>query len=203
MLSPNRDDSALWDLRLGQKRFAVDIPIIPLTRERARQVDDSATALELEQFRGGDGSLGWLGGNTRLDVSYFASSLATRVSTLTVKDLKDMNKAIRHAQLHAEVELRIQPVKQVHPLIPTLLTFGDSSLAGEWDSDEEEDTATFNGAIVCAADHKELIEQYGDGPICVNPMSWRAGKASRSVVSTFGAESLVIVKASVMSMRAS
>lgn len=154
-----------------------------------------ATEKEIETFRMAVGSLLWLAGNTRPDLSYFASSLASRISTLCVRNLGTADKAIRQAHQHADTVLIVKKLKQTNSMVPTVLCFGDSSLLGERDEDEDADTQTQQGVVIVSCDEITYIEELKIGFINMNLLYWRSAHAARVVVSTFGSESLALVEA--------
>jgi len=186
-----------WFLRLSQQRYALAIVRLVVTRLRSKDLDALATEEEVELFRIAVGCLTWLAGNTRPDLSYYASTLASRISKLSVRYLKVADKAVLQAHKHSDVELKLYFLGQKHPLIPTLVAFGDSSLAGECesendDSEPEDDTATQQGLIICACREISKIEDLGKGFLQLNFLFYRSCKCPRSVVSTFGAEIIAL-----------
>jgi len=63
------------------------------------------------------------------------------------------------------------------------------------DSEPEDDTGTQQGLIVCACRDVSSIERLGDGFLVLNPLYWRSAKCPRAVVSTFGAEIIILQEA--------
>jgi hypothetical protein len=193
----SRKGNAPWGIRLSQKRYALTIARLVVSRARGRDLDVAATEEELELFRAAVGCLTWLAANTRPDLAFYSSSLASRIASLTVRHLKVADKAVRQAHDHAGVEVYLQHLNCKESLLPTLVAFGDSSLAGEPEtdcdgSDNEGDTGTQQGLIICACPDVSSIERLGDKFLPLNPLYWRSAKCPRSVISTFGAEIIIL-----------
>ena len=91
-----------------QTEFAVEMTEVPLDSAVKEMRDDLAYETEIHAFRGVSGSISWLAGQTRPDVSCRVSQLQQIVQQPTVAQVCDSNMVVRRAYQHADLGLNIR-----------------------------------------------------------------------------------------------
>lgn len=159
---------------LQQKSYQNNMQSIPI--EKCRQADKSApiNTIEKEQLQSKIGQILWMARQSRPDVIFEASYLASSLKTATVQTLIDANKVIKNLKSE-NVSLKFQylgPNDNVK-----LLMFSDSSLGNLPDG------GTQGGHFIA------LVGENG----IISPLTWTSKRTRRIVRSTLAAETLAMV----------
>ena len=136
--------------------------------------DDLADKAEIHAFRGVSGSISWLAGQTRPDVSCEVSQLQQTLPQPTVAQVCGSSMVVRRVHQHADLGLKIRRV----PVQNMMLLHVDASL-------DTGGLVGLQGGYICGVTDKSLLEGC-DVPW--SPMAWRSFKMSRTVPSSLGAE---------------
>ena len=121
---------------------------ISIERGRRSQPDSPVTEEERQKARGAIGSIAWAAKEGRPDLAAPASILASRMKSMKVKDMVEINKAIQNAKAKRDLTLRYFPIP------PDRLGWGtvtDASWANHEDS-------TSQGAVAIVAFDKKFLE---------------------------------------------
>ena len=108
-------------IRVGMAKFIEErlrFIAIPKGRRSQPESDADATAQEVSTARGAIGSLAWLAKEGRPHLAGAASMLASKLTTLKVKDMLDITRSIASAKASRDLELRF------HPIPPESLCWG-------------------------------------------------------------------------------
>lgn len=86
-------------ISLGQDGF-IDgrLENIPLDKQRAKQLDERANPEELSNYRSAVGSLQWLAGQSRPDISFEVNQLQKRTRDLRIFDIHRANRCIKEVR---------------------------------------------------------------------------------------------------------
>ena len=135
--------------------------------------DDLADKAEIHAFRGVSGSISWLAGQTRPDVSCQVSQLQHTLSQPTVAQVCGSSMVMR--RVHADLGLKIRrvPVQNMMLLLDVDASLNTGGLVA------------LQGGYICGVTDKSLLEGC-DAPW--SPMARRSFKMSRTVPSSLGAE---------------
>ena len=168
----NKDNK---DIMITQTEFAVKIKKVPIAPARKKMRDDFADKAEIHAFRGVSGSITWLAGQTRPDVSCQVSQLQQTLPQPTVAQVCGSNLVVRRVHQHADLGLKIRrkPVRNKMLLLHVDASLNTGGLVGS------------QGGYICGVTDKSLLEGC-DAPW--SPMAWRSSKMSRTVPSSLGAE---------------
>ena len=85
----------MLEIMITQTEFAVKITQVPISLARKKMGDDPADKAEIHAFRGVSGSIGWLAGQTRPDVSCQVSQLQQTLLQPTVAQVCSSNMVVR------------------------------------------------------------------------------------------------------------
>ena len=90
----------------------VEERMAPISIERGRrsQPDSPVTEEERQKARGAIGSIAWAAKEGRPDLAAPASILASRMKTMKVKDLVEINRAIQNAKAKRDLTLKYFPI---------------------------------------------------------------------------------------------
>ena len=91
------------DMVISQTEFAVKIAKVPMSPVRKKMRDDPADKAEIHAFRGVSGSIGWLAGQTRRDVSCQVSQLQQTLPQPTVAQVCASSMVVRRVHQHARL----------------------------------------------------------------------------------------------------
>ena len=148
-----------------------------IPKDRRSQPEADATVQEVSTARGAIGSLAWLAKEGRPDLAGAASMLASKLTTLKVKDMIDINRSIASAKASRDLELKFLPIP------PEDLCWGcvtDASWANHKD-----------GSTAVIAFHRDLMT--GKRAPCTI-IWWKSGKLRRKVNSTLAAEAQALLR---------
>ncbi|CAE6919208.1 unnamed protein product [Symbiodinium sp. KB8] len=169
-------------LKVDMAKF-VEERLAPLTLERGRKSkpDEPATEDERQRARGLLGSLAWLAKEGRPDVAGATSMLASRVGSLKVRDLIELNRAVEETKKLRDLTLCSYPIK------PQDLGWGaitDASWANHSDGSSQ-------GALAIIAFDRAILD--GRRAPC-SLIWWKSAKLKRKVGSTLAAETQSLLK---------
>ncbi|OLP78508.1 Retrovirus-related Pol polyprotein from transposon TNT 1-94 [Symbiodinium microadriaticum] len=161
----------------------VEERLAPLNLERGRKSkpEDPVTEEEKQRARGLLGSMAWLAKEGRPDVAGATSMLASRMGSLKVKDLVELNKAVEEAKKLRDLALCFYPIP------PEQLGWGaitDASWANHADGSSQ-------GALAVVAFDRALLA--GQRAAC-SLIWWKSAKLRRKVGSTLAAETQSLLK---------
>jgi len=160
---------------LNQNRYAENITRIQIDQERAREKENDLTNDEMTLLRSKIGQLLWLAHQSRPDILFDVTVLASNVTKSKIKDLFTANKLINKAKSQ-KLSLKFQPLNsenQCH-----LLVFSDAALGNLPDGGSQ------GGYIIF------LAEKEGK---CI-PIWWNSKRIRRIVRSTLAAETLAMAE---------
>ncbi|CAE7806642.1 GIP, partial [Symbiodinium necroappetens] len=169
-------------LKVDMAKF-VEERLAPLTLERGRKSkpDEPVTEDERQRARGLLGSLAWLAKEGRPDVAGATSMLASRIGSLKVRDLIELNRAVEEAKKLRDLTLCFYPIK------PQDLGWGaitDASWANHSDGSSQ-------GALAIIAFDRAILD--GRRAPC-SLIWWKSAKLKRKVGSTLAAETQSLLK---------
>ena len=169
-------------LKVDMAKF-VEERLAPLNLERGRKSkpEDPVTEEEKQRARGLLGSMAWLAKEGRPDVAGATSMLASRMGSLKVKDLVELNKAVEEAKKLRDLALCFYPIP------PEQLGWGaitDASWANHADGSSQ-------GALAVVAFDRALLA--GKRAAC-SLIWWKSAKLRRKVGSTLAAETQSLLK---------
>ena len=168
----NKDNK---EIMITQTEFAVKITEVPMSPSSKKMRDDFADKPEIHAFRGVSGSICWLAGQTRPDVSCQVSHLQQTLPQPTVAQVCGSNLVVSRVHQHADLGHKIRriPVHNMMLLLHVDASLNTGGLLGS------------QGGKICGVTDKSLLEGC-DAPW--SPMAWRSFKMSRTVPSSLGAE---------------
>lgn len=158
---------------LDQLGYINEIKPIPLSEVRRLNKDDEVTESERTQLRSIIGKLNWVTTQTRPDLSFEVSRLASKVNKAKVHNIVEINKVVKKAKSE-EVVLRfpkLKNIKECKIIVYSDASFGNAEAGGS------------QGAhLIFLAD-----SEYNSAII-----SWSSTRMKRVVRSTLSAETLAL-----------
>ena len=155
------------DIFLTQNKYAAEMNIMNIEKERVLNKDDLVTEKERSQMRSKVGQILWIARQTKPNVMFDASLLASLTRAAKVKDLIEVNKVIRKIKTE-EAKLKFQPLDGEKVLV----VYTDASL-GNVDQGGSQ-----GGYFICLM-----------GSDCrISPLCWNSKRIRRVVRSTLAAE---------------
>ena len=174
------------NIHITQAKAIKAVEVIPITAERKKNPEDTASEEELSHFRSTNGQLQWLAHRSRPDIAFEQNRLAQCTSDLRVKDLIDANKLAEYVKENIEHGLVFRK-GAVDIKTATVLAYGDSSFAN---MPGEKSQA---GAVLCLTNKpREVADGNFDKQI---PLVWASFRCKRTVRSTLAAEAYSISEA--------
>ena len=110
MLKVYVQNKATKEIVISQTEFAVKIVKIPTSAARKKMREDLADEAEIHAFRGASGSVSWLAGQTRPDVSCQVSQLQQTLPPPTVAQVCASSMVHRRVHQHLDLGLKIRRV---------------------------------------------------------------------------------------------
>ena len=152
---------------MTQDQYASEVNIMNIEKERSLDKEEPVTEKERSEMRSKVGQILWVARQTRPDVIFDASSLASRIKDAKVKDLLEANKVIKRIKTE-KVKLKFQHLTGEKVLIVyTDASLGNMDLGGSQ-----------GGYFIC------LRGESGD----ITPLCWNSKRIRRVVRSTLAAE---------------
>ena len=102
-------------LRVSQKKYALGLQKIHLSRERRRQKDAPVTEDERGALRACVGRIAWLARNTRPDLCFGLQQIQQNVERATVTDLLAVNTLIGRALKDASLHMNFRGLRARRP----------------------------------------------------------------------------------------
>ena len=103
----NKDNK---EVMITQTEFVVTITKVPMSPARKKMRDDLADKAEIHAFRGVSGSISWLAGQTRPDVSFQVTQLQQTLLQPTVSQVCGSSMVVRRVHQHADLVLKIRRI---------------------------------------------------------------------------------------------
>lgn len=160
-------------IMLQQTEYINNLSPIPLEKCRLLEQSGPLSRSEYEACRSKIGQLLWVARQTRPDVMYDVSSLASMMKHATVKTIVDINKVIRKLK-SSSIGLKFQYLGRTESL--EMVIFSDSSLGNLPDG------GTQGGHLVL------LMGEDGR----FSPLTWQSKRIRRIVRSTLAGETLAL-----------
>ena len=160
-----------------QEVFSNNLQTAPVPRYRATTPEAELNHTERVEFRSGVGSLQWLCGQTRPDLS--AATSLSQAKPTRIKNLLEVNRVLRDAKKSKDAALTFVPIDFRRAY---LVCFSDSSWANV------EQTSSQAGFLLWLADH-DVMEQKGG---TANLIDWRSHRIRRVCRSTLAAETMAM-----------
>lgn len=161
------------NILLSQKHYANSIQPIQISKNRASQKDSKLDTTELDIMRSRIGQILWVANQTRPDVSFDASTLASAFKNGTVANILETNKVIRKVQSE-NVCLKFQQLGGDSSV--KLVIYSDASLGNLSDGGSQ------GGYFIILTGDNGLF----------SPIAWQSKKIRRVVRSTLSAEALAL-----------
>ncbi|CAE7250405.1 TY5A [Symbiodinium natans] len=163
-------------ITLDQASYINEVPATKVKLEESVPLHDNPELIT--EFRSGIGSLQWLAGTTRGDVSADTSLLQKSPKELTVADLKEVNSVLRYIRATSEASIKIVPL-DLEKLI--FVTYGDSGFANAPNNKSQ-------GGLVVTATDKEALGQTRAASL----LDWKSYRHQRILRSTLAAEAAAL-----------
>eukprot|EP00913_Durusdinium_trenchii_P035579 g33295.t1 len=146
----------------------------PVTLEKGRSSlkKEPATEREKSEARATCGALNWLSKEGRPDAAGPSSLMASKLSRLTVEDIKQLNSVVKDLKEHSKLSLMIQPLRKMKLSVVTDASYANNGFHSQ------------GGHLVIA--HESCWRDGVAAP--TNILSWRSAKLQRVVNSTMAAE---------------
>ena len=163
------------EIMISQTEFAAKIVKIPVSAARKKMREDLADKAEIHAFRGVSGSVSWLAGQTRPDVSCQVSQLQQTLPQPTVAQVCASSMVVRRVHQHSDLGLKIRrvPVQDMKLLLHVDASLNTGGVVGS------------QGGYICGVTDQSLL----DGKSAPwSPLEWRTFKMSRTVPCSLGAE---------------
>ena len=160
-----------------QNEYCKTLQAIQINPHRKKDKNLICTNEEKEKYRSLVGQLGWLGTNSRPDLSYDVLELSCKVSNPKIGDIFDANKCLMKAYMF-ESSMYFPKLNDLNNC--KLVVYSDASHANLPNG-----VSSAGGFIIFLADNK--------GNVC--PLYWESRKIRRVVKSTLAAETLAAADA--------
>ena len=161
------------EIMITQTEFAAKIVKIPTSAARKKMREDLADKAEIHAFRGVNGSVSWLAGQTRHDVSCQVSQLQQTLPQPTVAQVCASSMAVRRVHQHQDLGLKIRRVP-VQNMILLLHVDASSNIGGLVGSQD---------GYICGVTDQSLL----DGKSAPwSPLAWRSLKMNRHSAELLG-----------------
>ena len=133
-------------IHVDQAAYVAEVPLTKTKKDPETKVQDYSELVT--EFRSGIGSLQWLSGTTRGDISADTSLLQKPPKDLTVKDLDEGNSVLRYVRATNSAYFKVVPVN-LDSLV--FVCYGDSGWANAPNSKSQ-------GGLVVVATDKSVLE---------------------------------------------
>ena len=154
--------------QLGTGEFLVDMQKfvqerlyeVPLEKGRASLKKELANPAEVDGARATCGALNWLAKEGRPDLAGESSLMSSRLASLTIEDVCNLNAVVKQAKEEAELTIRIQPLQRMRFGVVSDASWGNAGFHSQ-------------GGHIIISHEKELHEA---GQAKANVIAWRSGK---------------------------
>eukprot|EP00435_Cladocopium_sp_Y103_P039387 s1919_g10.t1 len=164
---------------LDQTHYVADIMLTKITKDPSEKLENYPELVT--EFRSGIGSLQWLAGTTRGDLSAYVSLLQKRHSELTVADLIELNRVLKYVRATATATVRIYPF-DIDSLV--FVAYGDSGFGNAPGGKSQ------GGYVVLVTD-KEVLNGEREASL----VDWKSYRHQRALRSTLAAEAAALDRA--------
>ena len=125
-------NKATKEIMITQTEYASEIVKIPMSAARKKMREDLADKAEIHAFRGTSGSISWLAGQTRPDVSCQVSQLQQTLPQPTVALVCASSMVVRRDHQHLDLGLKIRrvPVQNMILLLHVDASLNTGGLVG-------------------------------------------------------------------------
>ena len=165
--------------KIDQTHYVAEVSLTKINLEPEASLNDHPELIT--EFRSGIGSLQWLAGTMRGDLSSDVSLLQKPPKELKVADLKEVNKVLKYVRATADAYYKVTPIK-VENLI--FLAYGDSGFANAPNNKSQ------GGYVILATDKAVLSEERP-----ASLLEWKSYRHQRVLRSTLAAEAASLDKA--------
>eukprot|EP00971_Amphidinium_carterae_P170330 3374854-Amphidinium_carterae.1 len=153
---------------------------VTIPKQRKKNVADSLSETERSVFRGILQKVMWIAREARPDISGTAAILARRVSTATVADWIELQRAVKHLRESADIGVKFFPIPVTEMRVAVFID-GSPSTANDLHP---------QSGHICAITHDGL-DRGESAPI--NMITWRSGKIDRICASSLSSEAYSMV----------
>lgn len=164
---------------LDQTHYVADIMKTKIDKGPEEKLKDHPELVT--EFRSGIGSLQWLAGTTRGDLSAYVSLLQKKHDELKVADLLQVNQVLRYVKATATAHFRVFPVNLESCMF---VAYGDSGFANAPQNKSQ------GGYVVLLTDKAAL---HGEQPASL--LEWKSYRHQRVLRSTLAAEAASLDRA--------
>ena len=164
---------------LDQTHYVADIMKTKIDKDPEEKLKDHPELVT--EFRSGIGSLQWLAGTTRGDLSAYVSLLQKKHDELKVADLIQVNQVLRYVKATATAHFRVFPVNLESCMF---VAYGDSGFANAPQNKSQ------GGYVVLLTDKAAL---HGEQPASL--LEWKSYRHQRVLRSTLAAEAASLDRA--------
>ena len=164
---------------LDQTHYVADIMKTKIDKDPEERLIDHPELVT--EFRSGIGSLQWLAGTTRGDLSAYVSLLQKKHDELKVADLIQVNQVLRYVKATATAHFRVFPINLESCMF---VAYGDSGFANAPQNKSQ------GGFVVLLTDKAAL---HGEQPASL--LEWKSYRHQRVLRSTLAAEAASLDRA--------
>ena len=161
------------EIRIDMQKFVEErLHEIILDKGRISQKKELANEKEVAEARAACGALNWLAKEGRPDAAGPSSLMSSRLTSLKVEDICVINDVIKSLKKKPEVQIRIQPLKNMKFAVVSDASFGNDNMHSQGGQ-----------MVIC---HEVGLQE--NHRVKANLIWWRSAKIQRVVNSTLAAE---------------
>ena len=164
---------------LDQAHYVADIMMTKITKDPSEKLQEHPELVT--EFRSGIGSLQWLAGTTRGDLSAYVSLLQKRHHELTVADLVEVNRVLKYVRATSTATVRIYPF-ELSKLV--FIAYGDSGFGNAPNGKSQ------GGYVVLISDKQVMLRERQ-----ASLVDWKSYRHQRALRSTLAAEAAALDRA--------
>ncbi|CAE7400538.1 GIP [Symbiodinium sp. CCMP2456] len=168
-----------YSITVDQSSYVSEVPITRTKLDPSESLSDHPELIT--EFRSGIGSLQWLSGTTRGDISADVSLLQKPPQELKVEDLQEINAVLRYVKATNGACFKVVPVPKEELMI---VAYGDSGFGNAPNGKSQ-------GGLVVVATSKRALESTQPASL----LEWRSYRHQRVLRSTLAAEAASLDKA--------
>ena len=168
-----------WSLTVDQASYVSEVPITKVAHSPEEKLSSHPDLIT--EFKSGIGSLQWLAGTSRGDISSDVSLLQKPPAELKVEDLLEVNSVLRYVRATNNACYKLVPI-DFKDLI--LIAYGDSGWANAPGGKSQ-------GGLVIAATHRAALSK----PQPASLLEWKSFRHQRVLRSTLAAEAASLDRA--------
>ncbi|CAE7379807.1 RE1, partial [Symbiodinium pilosum] len=176
-------DPSSFEISYSQKEYAQHLRPVSLSKARAAQKEQPASAREISALRGLNGAANWLANQTRPDIAVQVSMSQQSFPNPLIKDIVYANQMVHRARQYKDVEIKVRAI-DFNQL--SICMHSDAA----WSNAKEDRTQA--GYLLAFTDHR--LKENESAPW--SPFHWRSYRLQRVVPSTLGGEAQAFSNAS-------